>query len=64
MRQKCQDAWAVPIVDNYSAEECATIAHQCPESTNLHIQSEGVLVEVLDTDGNACQPGHEGRVVV
>ena len=43
--------------------ELGTIAHQCPETTNLHIQAEGVLVEVLDGD-RACLPGEIGRVVL
>ena len=37
---------------------------QCPESENLHIQSESVFVEVLDENGNACRPGEVGEVVI
>ena len=63
LRDKCKAVWGVPITDNYSAEELGTIAHQCPESTNLHIQAEAVLVEVLDDDDRPCRPGEAGRVV-
>ena len=40
--------YATLINSAHSAMEIGTIAHQCPETSNLHIQSEGVLVEVLD----------------
>ncbi len=63
LREKCREIWGVPIVDNYSAEEFGTIAHQCPDSTNLHVQAESVLVEVLDEAGEPCRPGGTGRVV-
>ena len=53
----------MPIHDNYSAEEFGTIAHQCPETTNMHVQAENVLVEVLDADDRPCRQGEVGRVV-
>ena len=64
IRDACQKAWAVPVADAYSANELGTIAHQCPETTNLHVMAESVLVEILDDDGRACEPGETGRVVV
>ena len=64
LREKCREVWGVPMVDNYSAEEMGTIAHQCPETTGLHVQAENVLLEVLDRDGAPCRPGETGRVVV
>ncbi len=64
LRDKCRDVWDVPMVDNYSAEEFGTIAHQCPVTTNLHVMAENVLVEVLDDNNQPCRPGETGRVVV
>jgi len=64
LRQLCREAWGVPVVDMYSAEEVGTIALQCPEHEHYHVQSESVLVEVLDDEGRACPPGDVGRVVV
>lgn len=54
----------VPVCDVYSAEEVGYIALQCPDCTAYHVQSETVLVEVLDPEGRACAPGASGRVVV
>ena len=64
VRDAAREHWQVPVVDNYSAMETGTIAHQCPETTNLHVQAEGVLVEVLDDAGRPCRPGETGRVVL
>ena len=64
LREKCRKILGVPIVDAYSAVELGYLALQCPESENLHIQSEGALVEVLDNDNRPCGPNTVGRVVV
>lgn len=63
IRNLVRQHWDVPVVDNYSAMELATIAQQCPESENLHVQAEGVLVEVLNEKGGACSPGEIGWIV-
>ncbi|MGE4109666.1 MAG: phenylacetate--CoA ligase family protein [Burkholderiales bacterium] len=63
-RDIVRGAWGVEIVDSYSSEELGYIALQCPESDNYHVQSENLIVEVLDTDGRPCAPGETGQVVV
>jgi phenylacetate-CoA ligase len=63
VRNRCREVWDAPVVDIYSSEEFNTIAHQCPETENLHVQSENVLVEVLDDRDRPCRPGQLGRVV-
>ena len=64
IREYCREVWGLPIIDNYGAEEFGTIAHQCPQSENLHVQSENVLVEVLDDRDRPRGPGQSGRIVV
>jgi phenylacetate-CoA ligase len=64
LRELCQDVLGVRIVHNYSAAEVGYIALQCPDLPHFHVQSELVLVEVLDAAGRACGPGEVGRVVV
>ncbi len=63
LRALCQREWGVPVRDNYSCEELAILALTCPEHDHLHLQSERVLVEILDDDNRPCAPGEEGRVV-
>jgi phenylacetate-CoA ligase len=63
LRGYCRDIWGVPMADNYSALELNTIALQCSESDNLHVQSENLLVEVIGADGRPCRPGQSGKLV-
>ncbi|MBF0448465.1 MAG: phenylacetate--CoA ligase family protein [Magnetococcales bacterium] len=63
-RLACQEVWGVPVSDMYSAEEVGYIALQCPENTHYHIQSENLLVEILNDADQPCKPGEIGRVVV
>lgn len=64
LHRLCSEAWGVRLVDVYSAQEVGYIALQCPVAEHYHIQSEGLLVEVLDAQGGHCKPGEIGRVVI
>jgi len=64
LRTSLHDVWGVRVVDTYSAQEAGTLALQCPEEAVYHVQSENVLVEVVDSNGQACKPGETGRVLV
>ena len=63
-RALCREAWGAPLTDLYAADEVGCIALQCPDHEHYHVQSESVLVEVLDANDRACSPGTVGRVVV
>lgn len=60
----CRDVFGVELIDNYSAAETGYLALQCPEFRRYHIQSETMLVEILDDSGRPCAPGSSGNVVV
>lgn len=62
-RRLVREAWGVPLSDGYSSEELGYIALQCPVSENYHVQSESLVVEVLDESGVPCQPGATGQIV-
>ncbi len=64
LRELCRETWGVPLIDAYSSQELGCIALQCPEHDHYHVQSESVLLEVLDDDGAPCKPGEVGRVVL
>jgi phenylacetate-CoA ligase len=59
-----KDAWDIEIFNNYSAVEVGSVAIQCPEAGNLHIQSENVYCEILDDDNKPVAVGDTGRVVL
>jgi phenylacetate-CoA ligase len=64
LRGLCREAWGVTLTDVYSAEEVGYIALQCPRHEHYHVQSENLLVEIVDDAGKPCPPGATGRVVV
>lgn len=64
LEDKLKAAWGVRTTDMYSANEVGHIAFRCPEQGSLHVQSETILVEILDEFGLPCAPGQQGRVVV
>ena len=64
LRELCQEVWGAKLVDLYSTIELGILALQCPEHDHYHVQSEGVLLEVLDDKGVPCVPGQVGKVVV
>lgn len=64
VRRAVGQAWGVKVTDSYSSEEAGYLAMQCPEHEVYHVQSENVLLEVVDDDGRPCGPGEIGRVLV
>jgi phenylacetate-CoA ligase len=64
LRESCREAWGAPIVDAYSAQEVGYFGLQCPGREHYHVQSETVMVEVIDEHGRPCSPGQVGLVVV
>ena len=64
LRDRVREAWGVELADVYSCEEAGAIAFQCPLHEHYHVQSENLLVEVLQPDGRECQPGETGEVVL
>jgi phenylacetate-CoA ligase len=64
LRDLCREAWNAPVVDMYTCQEAGYLALQCPEHTHFHVQSENVLLEVVDEQGRPCAPGEVGRVLV
>jgi phenylacetate-CoA ligase len=63
VRAACRRVWNIPVVDAYSAQEVGVIALQCPGRDHYHIQSESLLLEIIDAQGNPVNPGEIGKVV-
>lgn len=63
IRQYCEETWGGVMTDVYSSQEVGNLALQCPEG-QLHVFTDGVLLELLREDGTPCEPGETGQVVV
>jgi phenylacetate-CoA ligase len=63
VRDACRAAWDVDVADMYTGREVGYLALQCPDHDHYHIQAEGVFLEILDSNGNACGPGEVGNVL-
>jgi phenylacetate-CoA ligase len=64
LRTLIQEVFGGRIIDRYSSEEFGYIALQCPVHDHLHVCSPSLVVEVVDEEGNACDVGVPGRVLV
>ncbi len=63
-RDDCLRVFGAPMISLYASKEVYNIAHQCSSGLHHHINSEIVLVEVLDDAGNPCPPGVRGHCIV
>jgi phenylacetate-CoA ligase len=63
-RALLRETWNARLVDLYSSEEAGYLALQCPVADCYHVQSENVLLEIVDETGRPCAPGAPGRVLV
>ena len=53
----------MPVTDVYSSDEVGYIALQCPETEHYHVQSEALLVEVLDDRALALSCGFDEHLI-
>jgi phenylacetate-CoA ligase len=59
-----EHAWVCKVVDIYTSEEAGYLALQCPSAPQFHVQSENVILEVVDEQGAPCATGEIGRVLI
>ena len=64
LRILVKEVFGARMIDRYSSEEFGYIALQCPVHDHLHVCSPSLVVEVVDDEGNACDVGVPGRVLV
>lgn len=63
-REIVREVWGRELADVYSSQEVGYLALQCPQAAHYHVQSEGVLLEVVNESGEPCGPGEIGRVLI
>jgi phenylacetate-coenzyme A ligase PaaK-like adenylate-forming protein len=56
-------AFGCPVLNEYGASECLSIAHGC-EAGWLHVNAEWVILEAVDRDGAPVAPGATSHTVL
>lgn len=64
LRERIEMVLGCVVYDKYGMRETNVVSHESPDHDGMLIQSENVVVEVLDDQGAECAPGVPGRVVV
>jgi len=55
-REKISGVWGVKVFNEYGCGEVGSIAHEC-EFGNLHVVSDNLKVEVINSNGEPCSTG-------
>lgn len=63
-REALARVFRASLLQRYASKEANAIAHSCPAGDGFHVHGENTLVEVLGADGEPCEPGETGSVVV
>ena len=62
-RRSIENVFGCPVTNRYGCEEVSLIACECERHDGLHVNADGVCVEVL-RGGRPAAPGEPGSVVV
>jgi phenylacetate-CoA ligase len=63
-RRAIEEVFQCPVTNRYGCEEVSLIACQCERHKGMHINADGIYLEVLRSDGTPCRPGEPGAIVV
>jgi phenylacetate-CoA ligase len=64
LRKLVKEVLNIELVDTYSAREVGYIALQCTEHDHYHVQSENIMVEIINEQGKLCEIDEPGQVVL
>jgi len=63
-RRVIEDAFQCRVTNRYGCEEVSLIACECERHEGLHVNADGLYVEILRRDGTPAAVGEPGMVVV
>jgi phenylacetate-CoA ligase len=63
-RELLEEQVAGEVFDSYGCREVMNIGSECEKHTGYHLNTDNLVVEVVDDAGQPVAPGQEGRVVV
>lgn len=58
-----EEVFACPVANGYGGRDAGFIAHACPHG-GMHISSEDIIVEIVDSNGKVLPHGEVGEVVI
>jgi phenylacetate-coenzyme A ligase PaaK-like adenylate-forming protein len=62
-RRAIERAFGCPVINEYGASECLSIAHECGHGA-LHVNADWVLLEAVDARGEPSAPGEISHTVL
>jgi phenylacetate-CoA ligase len=62
-RRAIEESFGCPVTDRYGCEEVSLIACECERHAGLHVNADGVYVEI-ERDGAPAAPGEPGSILV
>jgi len=63
-RKRIEEVFGVRVFNRYGCEEVSLIASECEQHQGLHINTDAVIVEIVDEKATPCAPGKQGRIIV
>jgi phenylacetate-CoA ligase len=63
-RHTIEEVFQCPVTNRYGCEEVGLIACECEQHNGLHINADGIYVEVLRANGTTAEPGETGMIVL
>jgi len=63
-RRAIEEVFCCPATNRYGCEEVSLIACECDRHDGLHVNADGIYLEVLRPDGTPCGPGEPGMIVI
>lgn len=64
MREKIEDVFGCKVFNHYGSREVGPIASECNAHDGLHIMMDHTMLEIVNENGELCQAGEEGEIVV
>jgi phenylacetate-CoA ligase len=58
------EAFNAPVHERYGCQEFCNIGEECDRHDGMHINADGLYVEVTDDLGNPLPPGTPGQIVI
>ncbi len=64
MRATIEKVFACPVFNHYGCREVGSIASECEAHDGMHLLMDHNFIEIVDHEGNPCDPGTEGEILV